>query len=216
MSDRATTRRAPPDAGFTLIEMIVALALMSLIVGLLASSVRGTRQVLAFIDRNNVTGAVPPAQSYLLSSFAQTVSAQQAGADRPPALLGEPARVRFTTSHAPQGQIEGLYHVELRLEPMSGRSPPFDLVAIHTLARPAQADGEDLPAPSRRSILASNVVAASFEYYGTVDGEPDQWRWLDSWSSADRLPRLVRIDVRFAPGQPQTWRRLEFPLQLAD
>ena len=110
MSDRATTPRAPPDAGFTLIEMIVALALMSLIVGLLASSVRGTRQVLAFIDRNNVTGAVPPAQSYLLSSFAQTVSAQQAGADRPPALLGEPARVRFTTSHAPQGQIEGLYH----------------------------------------------------------------------------------------------------------
>jgi len=32
----------------------------------------------------------------------------------------------------------------------------------------------------------------------------------------DRLPRLVRIDVKFADGDPRTWFRLQVPLLLAD
>ncbi len=214
MIDRSAAPHASSDAAFTLIEVIVSLALLSLIMGMMAGSVKGSRNVLAFIDRNNEASAVVPAQNYLLSSFAQIIPAQASSAGRPPSLSGDPARVRFTTSYSLQGQIEGLYEIELHLEPMSGRARSFELVAVHRLSRPASAD--TAPPSGRRATLASNVVAASFSYFGTIDGEPDKWQWLDNWTSADRLPRLVRIDVKFTSGHVQNWRRLIFPLQLAD
>ena len=217
MISRPTAPHVSSDAAFTLIEVIVGLALLSLVMGMMAGSVKGSRNVLAFIDRNNAASAVVPAQSFLLSSFAQVVPAQLsvAAADRAPPLSGNSTHVRFTTFHSPQGQIEGLYDIELRLEAMGSRPGAYDLVAEHRLSRPPQ-EKEVAAPPSRRSTLASNVVAASFSYFGTIDAEPDNWRWLDTWSSADRLPRLVRIDVRLAPDQPQLWRRLVFPLQLAN
>jgi general secretion pathway protein J len=214
----AATPRKADVAGFTLIEMIVALALLSLVMGLLASTVRSSRHVLAVIDRNNMASAIVPVQSYLLSSFAQIVPPQlnRASTDRKPSLLGDAASVRFTTFHAPQGQIDGLYNVELHLVSNGDRASLFDLVATHTLFRPTTNDAKDVPVQRRRSILASNISAITFSYFGTVDGEPNTWRWLDTWSSVDRLPRLVRINVKLAQGPSQNWQQLKFPLQLAD
>ena len=219
MSDRSANRPVPSEAGFTLIEIIVALALLSLIMGILAGSVKATRNVLAVIEANNTHSAIVPAQSYLRSAFAQTVPAKSALAiaNQTAGLLGEPTRVGFNTFYATRGQIGGLYHVEIRLEPARGGSSTFDLIAIQTLVRPIPADGTDAPPPARfRSVLASNVASVSFEYFGIDDAEPGQWQWLDGWSSAERLPRLVRLDVTFAPGQTQSWRRLECPLQFAE
>ena len=78
MSDRSANRPVPSEAGFTLIEIIVALALLSLIMGILAGSVKTARNVLAVIEANNTHSAIVPAQSYLRSAFAQTVSAKSA------------------------------------------------------------------------------------------------------------------------------------------
>ena len=203
------------EAGFTLIEMLVAIALLALIVGMLAGSIQGSRNVLAFIERNNTASALLPAQSYLRSALAQTVPAQLSNAtvDRTPVLQGDAARVRFKTFYAPQGQIEGLYNVEVHLEPANARASMFDLVAIQTLLRPA---GSDTAAPSRRAVLASNVRAVSFAYFGASDAATQDWQWFQAWSSAERLPRLVRVDVSFGPDQGRIWRHLEIPLQLSD
>ena len=202
------------DAGFSLMEVIVALALLSLITGLLASSVKGTRNILAFVARNNAASASLPAQSYLRSAFAQAVpaSAGATAADRTTGLEGDATRVAFKTAYAPKGQFEGLYHVEVRLEPGPGRSPGSDLVVIQTLLRP---DGADPAPPSQRSTLASNVSAVTFSYFGVDTLPPNDWQWFDSWSSPDQLPRFVRLEVTFARGAAQSWRQLVFPLQLA-
>ena len=210
-------RPVHPAAGFSLIEVIVALALLSLITGLLANSIRGTRNILAAVARNTAAGASVPAQNYLRSAFAQTVPATPGfttGA-RTAALEGDGARVAFKTSYAPKGQFEGLYRVEVRLEPGPARASGSDLVVIQTLVRPS-ADGDEAAPPGQRSTLASNVSAISFSYYGVDLSQPGDWQWLGSWSSPDKLPRLVRLEVTFAPGLGQSWQPLEFPLQLAD
>lgn len=218
MSRRAAGSCGPREAGFTLIEMIIALALLSLISAMLAGSVAGTRNVLAFIERNNAASAVLPAQGYLRSAFARTIPAKLGSgpSGRTPVLQGEPAHVRFKTFFAPRGQVEGLYDIEVGLAPATGRSSGFDLVVIQTLRRPAQADSLDAPVPVLRSTLATNVRSVSFSYFGVDEAEPDGWEWLDSWSSVERNPRLVRIDVTFGPGQTQNWRDVIFPLQLSE
>ena len=216
MSEGPAVRREHFEAGFSLIEIVVALALLSLIMGLLAGSVKGTRNVLAFIERNNTDSAILPAQNYVRSALAQaTGRSRMTVADQTPGLVGDSRRVHFRTLYSPRGQYEGIYDVEIRLEPAQNNFS--DLVVFQTLLRPKPSDGSDAPpTASFRSILASNVASVSLEYFGIDDAEPGQWQWLDAWSSTERLPRLVRLDVTFAPGQTQSWRRLECPLQFAE
>lgn len=212
--------RPPSDAGFTLIEMLVALALASVSVGILAGSVRSSRTVMAFIERNTAASAIVPAQSYLRLALAQAIPAQASPAstsNRTPVLIGEPDRISFNTFYAPRGQIAGLYQVEVRLEPVGGRAlNGFDLIAIQTLLRSARSVAPDVPLPTRKSTLASNVQAVSIRYFGIDDQDPENWQWLQSWSSVERLPRLVQISVTFTKDQNRIWHRLEAPLQLSN
>ena len=163
MSRRAAGSCGPREAGFTLIEMIIALALLSLISAMLAGSVAGTRNVLAFIERNNAASAVLPAQGYLRSAFARTIPAKLGSgpSGRTPVLLGEPAHVRFKTFFAPRGQVEGLYDIEVGLAPATGRASGFDLVVIQTLRRPALTGAwEEQPACPTRNAGRSWTTAS--------------------------------------------------------
>lgn len=204
--------------GFTLIEVIVALALLSLIMVIMGEAVRSARNVLAFVERSNAASAIAPGQSYLRSVLAQAIppGLSIASVTGTRGLRGDPSSVRVNTLYAMRGQIQGAYHIEVFLEPMTGTASAFNLVAVQTPIRPLPAEGSDVEIPSQRLKIASNVVSAAFAYFGTRDAEPGVWQWFDSWSSTERLPRLVRVDVTLAPGQAQVWRRLEFPLQLAD
>lgn len=218
MIGRTSPSYPQSEAGFTLIEMLVALVLVSLSAGILAGSVRGARTVLAFIERNNAASAIVPAQNYLRHALAQTVPAQpgRGGDDRPPVLLGEPERIRFNTYYAPRGQLDGLYQVDVRLERTGERGDVFDLVAVQTLLRPGNSEGTDIPPPSRKSTLATNVRELSISFFGIDDDEPEHLQWLPSWSAVERLPRLVRIDVAFTQDQSRIWHRLEVPLHLSN
>ena len=159
MRPRAVSRTE--QAGFTLIEMIVALALLALVAGLLAGTVRSTRNVMAAIERINAASAVLPAQTYLRSALAQTLPARQSAliGDLTPGLSGGPSGVRFKTFFAPRGQLEGVYRIGVGLEPMPDRSGAYNLIVTQTLLRPAPADGSSALAPSLTSTLASNVAA---------------------------------------------------------
>jgi general secretion pathway protein J len=206
-----------PDAGFSLMEVIVALALLSLITAMLAGSIKSTRSILAMIDRNTTASALLPAQSYLRAALTQTVPAPGASApDATPSLTGEPASIRFRTLYSPKGLIEGLYDIQVRLEPSANRAQLFDLVVRQKLARQQPPAGPDETAHHLRSVLASNVRSVSFRYFGADTLSSDEADWSQTWSSAERLPRLVRVEVTFAPDEAQSWRALDFPLQLAD
>ena len=211
-------RRSRSHDGFTLIEVLVGLVLLSLVMGILAQGLRDARNVLAYVERSNAAIAIVPGQDYLRSVFAQAIPPGQSivSVTGTRGLQGEATSVRVNTLHALRGQIEGAYHVDVFLEPMNGTGSAFNLVAVQTPVRPPPDEGSNLDIPSQRLTIASNVVSAAFGYYGTRDGEPDDWQWFQSWSSTERLPRLVRADVTLAPGEAQVWKQLVFPLQLAD
>ena len=100
--ERVERERAKGDAGFTLVEVVVALALLAMIMALLAESIRGARRVLALVERNTAANAVVAAQSYLRSALAQSVPAPNDGNSENQDLgfSGGPNSVRFTTTYA--------------------------------------------------------------------------------------------------------------------
>ncbi len=206
------------EAGFTLVEMVVALALLALIMALLAGSINIARRVLATIETNNAANSVVAAQNYLRATFAQAfpLAPEDTAEGRVPSFAGGPANVRFATTHVPRGQVEGVYRVEIGLEPSTVRNRAFDLVVTQTMIRNAPSDGESSPVLSRRSTLVPNIQRVSFSYYGVVGDAEDQFQWQTFWSKPDRLPRLVRIDVTFGAGDPRIWLRLQVPLHLSD
>jgi hypothetical protein len=63
-------------------------------------------------------------------------------------------------------------------------------------------------------VLIENVVAMRWAYLGGEhDAEP---AWLDAWRGRAALPRLVRLQVSFASGDPRTWPDLVMSPRITD
>ena len=206
------------DAGFTLSEVLVALALLALTAALLAGSASSARRVLGISERNSADHAVIAAESYLRAAL-EHVQSGDSETSGPvgglPAFAGDATALSFTTSHTPRGLLEGLYRVEVRLEPAAARSGVSYLFITQALLRRG---GDSGAAAETRlnSRLVKNVAAVAFTYFGGSEEDPDQLAWRSDWRSPPApLPRLVRISVRFSRGDTRTWRDLQIPLNLA-
>jgi general secretion pathway protein J len=205
------------DAGFTLIEMVIALALLALITALLAGSISGARQVLAVVERNTTVVTIGAVQSYMRAALVEVVPPPNGGGSEAAItpFAGSKSNVQFTTSFAAQGQVGGAYRVSFSLLPAAG-STTFDLIATQTLARDLALKGADATAPQLRSVLLGNIAGFEIGYFGAQGDNPDELQWHSVWTKLDRIPRLVRIDVRFPSGDPRIWHRLQVPLLMAD
>ena len=210
-------QRNSTEAGFSLVEVIVALALLALMAAMLAGIVNGSRQVFGMLLRNDAANSTGPVQTYLRSVFSQAlVVASDAPQARLSGLTGQPGHVVFTTSYAGRGQLEGVYLVDLGLHPSLDGSAGYDLVATRSLARGRSEDGTPLSAATQRTALLTHVAHLSLAYYGRRDLSSEDWLWLDEWPFPDRLPSLVRVDVVFGSRDPRSWHRLQIPLPMAN
>ena len=109
-----------------------------------------------------------------------------------------------------------MYRVEIGISPSAGGGAAFDVIVSQTLVRAASSDSPASPVTNRRSKLVANVAAVTFAYYGDGGDDPRRPQWQNGWPAAQRLPSLVRIDVKFANGDARIWYRLQVPLQLAE
>lgn len=205
------------EAGFTLIDMLVALVLFSLMAALLTGTIATARRALGFIELANATTPVSAAQNYLHSALIQARSKPRVGNadDTQLSFTGDQESMSFITSYVPRGQFDGLYHVKVELEPSPGRRDTYNLVVIQTLDRPTATDQSPPLSPTLRSVLIENVSAAAFSYFGATE-EQNSFQWQDRWSQLYRLPALVAIEVQFAKGDNRVWHRLNIPIYASD
>jgi general secretion pathway protein J len=194
------TRRR--EAGFTLIEVLVALALFSLLSIALFGSMRygigawtrtsthvdqadHTMQVQAFL-RHMIEDAYPlfisdgPTHKYV--DFRGTGSSLNFLTSVPIALATG-GRSRLTLSVAPFAD-----HV--------------DLVATskHELA---SRDDSTLT----KTTLLSDLQSAEFSYFGRATSDKVA-EWHDHWTDAAILPQLLRLQIRYPAGDPRIWPEL--------
>jgi prepilin-type N-terminal cleavage/methylation domain-containing protein len=191
-------RRSPmnAEAGFTLIEVLIALALLTVIAFLLVNAVGSARQALNVVGLRVMQASVPAVQSVLrrllLEARPNLDGVRHVDPDR--AFFGEPNKLRFVSSFVPQGQYGGLWRYEIALEAGEGATA---LVLTQQLIRPASS-AVGTTAPHRCPQGDARFQRALLRRRGQRES-PAMTRYLATFPTACRVsfprtPRLLDLD----------------------
>ena len=201
------------EAGYTLVEMLVALTLLGFIAVFISGTLRfGARAWEASargIDRVEQVEAV---QAFLRRELSQVTPLyfEPAAAEPEAVFSGEAAELRFAAPLAIHFGDGGLYVLVLRQREAESRS---DLEVRWELFRP---DALTAGAPPREPVtLLRNISGLRFQYFGRAraEAEPD---WSAEWREMDAMPDLVRVDIDFPASDSRIWPSLVVALKTAD
>jgi general secretion pathway protein J len=186
---------APAQKGFTLIEVLVALALMSLIATLLIESLRlaghtwqkVTRAVANTEEiaraqgflRERMSTMFPPAPARGMQAASQT-------------LVGGGSTLEFS-SESP-GAVNGAI-TRYRLQLSSDRPAALEIAyRADASANVGMSGGGGWS----HEVLVAGASSVSVDFW--EDG-----RWGSQWNDPTHLPRLIRIDVGFEASDRRRW-----------
>ncbi len=191
----AADPRPSREAGLTLIELLVALVLLGMLFGLLqqgfalghrvweragargAATLGGVEAVQALLRERLAT--LNPAWSFL-NEGEVVFEGDPAGMmfeARPPDVMAPATFFRFALAATAAGTLE------LAWRPDTDRSPL---------------------APWARTSLMGGIAGLEIAYFGPTRRDPVP-RWRDGWRREPRPPHLVRVRVRFPPGDRRRW-----------
>jgi general secretion pathway protein J len=187
------------DAGFTLVEVLVALALFSLLATLLFSNVRLGLSAWAH-GRDH-------AESFEQSLIAQNFLRRMIG-DAYPAFLvlegnhqrvdfdGAEERVSFIANAPSVAASAGRFRFSLFIERKNSQS---DLVMTSIPELASQQNQV-----RTKTLLLADIGSVSIAYFGvsTSDQVP---RWYEHWAQRNELPKLVRVRVAFKSDDARSW-----------
>lgn len=193
-----TLRR--PSPGFTLLELLIGLALVGLILSLVFAGLRlGTRSWDAGEQRMAESSGRAQLLAFLRVALEQAYPYRwQDGGATHAAFFGLPDALAFVGPLPNHAGLGGRYLVVLRLE--EGEEGQ-DLVLRWRPPEAGARDFSDLD-EAPRVVLAKSVQGLEFAYFGSA-GEAEAPAWGDQWNQREALPRLVRL--RILPGHTAAW-----------
>lgn len=196
----SASRRQSP--GFTLLEVLVAITLLSLIAALLSGGLRfGTRVWHRGEDQLQTLAAIQSVHGLMRRQLVQLMPV--IASDDPEGLVmfeGMPTYVRFVGSAPAEVMVGGCYEITFGLS--------HDEVAQHLVMAwrlLGRSKDDDLAGSEREQVLLLRDVAeVSFTFFG-AEAEDETPQWHEMWVESTTLPRLVRIMVNFPDGDPRLW-----------
>jgi general secretion pathway protein J len=202
------------EVGFTLIEMLVGLALLGLLTLVLFSALRFGSQSWERAEGKSLQVVDLAIMESMLRRELGKAFPLRVGlaSENKIAFEGDEHGVRFLAALPAHFSTGGLSLVELRFEAGGDltESKPGRLSIRHALQNGLETDFTADQKP-QESTLISGLVAAEFAYFGWASdqGEP---KWNSSWSQNGRFPMLVRVKLQLANGE----RELTIPLRLGE
>ena len=189
------------SAGFTLLELLIAMSLLGFILALLYGGMRlGARSWDAGELRTQNSTHLALVQGFLRRELSQVTPFHwKKKVDMNLAFIGEPDSIKLVAPIAVRLGKGGLFLISFELAQDNGVSQLVMRRAI------PDADSVDFTAleNAEKIVLADHVEELSLAYFGgkTKDAKP---QWLDEWGSLDsqqQLPYLIRFRVKFSNGR---------------
>lgn len=182
------------EAGFTLVELLVALTLLGLLSVMIFGGLRfGTQSWNAVIATSADRDRIAQVQSFLRARLHSASDAGRARARRDPGdvrVFGDAQALTFIGPWLGAVGAGGLYQFALE------RSPHIDdeLLLRWRPATPVQGSLSDETDRSGHRVLLTGLEELSISYFGSVDDRAPM-EWHDAWLEEDIKPTLVRIDL---------------------
>ena len=191
--------RVKIQSGFTLLEVLVAITLLSLIMVLLASSFHfADASRGASLNKVDEMEGIRQAQRVFKQYLetAQPVWHQQRG--QKDLLFSAMAdELIFTSSMPAHLGDAGLYEIRLSVSGESGdRGLKFDRRLLHAELYESSSGRAEVDA-----LLLDHAHDLQFHYFGRIDDHDDISNWHSEWSSDERLPELVKLTVEGQSGE---------------
>jgi general secretion pathway protein J len=186
-------------AGFTLIEVLVALVLMAAGLALAFATLRSTTAVATRgEDMAQASERMRAVHGYLrarLTSAQPIVFATDRGTLRQARFIGTPQRMRFVTD-LPDYLGHGGPYLHDVVADRDGR-----LLVGFSVAQPDASleDLEQRAEAQRPERLADGLRAVRFRYRG-LDEENRLGPWQDRWETSEMLPLQVKVEVEAVRG----------------
>lgn len=193
------------ESGFTLIEMIVSLALMSLIAMLLIQSLQATGLVTRSAQRLAAQEEVQLVRGHLRRTLANVVRRRRDG--KRVAFLGGGGAL--TATIGANAEAERVSEIAFGLTVAA--TPDGTALALVEDTRVTS----DTTTGPQREVLLEGIAGLRLRYFGAVgQGGASDWqpRWVVDWPRRDRLPTLIEISVDFPATDARRWPALVLPL----
>jgi general secretion pathway protein J len=205
------TRPSRNQSGMTLMELVVALALLALIVGALAGALGTGLNASAAVEARAGAGeTLRVAQTALRRYVGQARPAiWRAGAREQIAFAGDAAALGFMALMPPWPGSGGLYLVRIGLEDR----PDGRALVLRRMPTAGERSDFGFPDASDAAVLAEGVAAIRWSYFGVEDGARAP-AWRADWRGQRRLPKLVRLDLQFRDPRAPAWPPLVIALRL--
>ncbi len=200
------------DGGFTLIEVIVSLALLALILAMMPGTFRlGHRawEVTGELDRSADDAAVRSFLEQRLSEALQVYEPTSVGFVRV-AFRGLPDSVTFVAPAPSGSRGGGLYQYRIDVHTGPGAFAPA-LWLQQSLYHLGTGANENESADQR--LLFAGIAGVSFRYFGRKEKNADP-EWHSEWARTDTLPELIEISFEGRGGTRSPMQPLVVELKL--
>ena len=183
-------KRKADEAGFTLFEVLVGLALFSLILTFFGAAFFSLARTNGALDRVESAEEVDVVRRFIQRSLESSRTFHRQGQ---PFLHGDTSRITFTSVVGGEHGAGGVYESEIWLDRQGNLS----------FARRPLGWGPGLQMTTR--VLLKGLAAFELTYRPCEPrNAPDQ----NHWSDARNFPERVTVSAHFQPEDPRIWRDL--------
>jgi len=185
-------RRAIAQRGFTLVEVLVAMAIFALLVSVLYSSLGSVTRAYDAAEKAVDEGARLRIGAEFLSRLVETAYPVALADGRRWVVQfdGDEESLRLMVDMPGYVGSSGVHEVRLDVREEDGES------ALWFAWRPMMVDedGEKIAGEFQDRMLVPGVAGMAVRYFGAEDPEQDP-RWSEQWSGMPALPVLVELSL---------------------
>jgi general secretion pathway protein J len=195
-------RHASRTRGFTLVELTVALALMAMLAAVLFGALSlAARSWDAGEGKVDEVAGMRQAESYLREQLAALYPQRlRKSAEVPLLFAGEREELRYAAALPARVAEGGVYFFRLALVRDDDQARLVQQRVLPDVAATTEPEFRD----AQQSVLAERIAELKVSYFGRDPNasDADAPTWRDRWDDRNRLPLLVRVEVKPVDREP--------------